>query len=111
LRQPALRQFAQRISSDFHLPALRQADAREYVKHRLMVAGGPPDLIRTEAVDLAWQYGRGIPRMINQLCDLALVYAFGDGQRHADLQTMQHVVQDRHAGGLWQHAGAQPTSA
>jgi len=102
LRQPSLRQFAQRISSEYHLQGLRQADALQYVRHRLQVAGGSPDLISPEAVDLAWQFSGGIPRLMNQLCDLALVYAFGDGLPIVDLQTMQGVVDDRRAGGLWQ---------
>jgi type II secretory pathway predicted ATPase ExeA len=99
---PAMRQFAQRISSDYHLPALRQSDAREYVRHRLSVAGGLPTLISPDAIDLAWESSGGIPRLINQLCDLALVYAFGDGQQAVDLATMEAVVADRRAGGLWQ---------
>jgi type II secretory pathway predicted ATPase ExeA len=107
LRQPRLRQLAQRISSNYHLPALSQPDARLYVQHRLQVAGGAPDLIRGDAVDLAWQYGGGIPRLINQLCDLGLVFAYGDNLNFVDLATMQAVVDDRIAGGLWQTTSAE----
>jgi type II secretory pathway predicted ATPase ExeA len=111
LRTPAMRQFAQRISSDYHLPALRQADARDYVRHRLSVAGGSPTLISPDAIDLAWDSSGGIPRLINQLCDVALVYAFGDGLQHVDLKTMQDVVDDRKASGLWQGAVADAADA
>jgi type II secretory pathway predicted ATPase ExeA len=111
LRTPAMRQFAQRISSDYHLPALRQSDARDYVRHRLSVAGGPATLIALEAIDLAWESSGGIPRLINQLCDTALVYAFGEGLRQVDLKTMQDVVVDRKAGGLWQVATADAADA
>ena len=104
LRQPQLRQFAQRISCDFHLPGLRLADCQQYVQHRLRVAGGAPGLISSAAIELAWKASNGIPRLVNQLCDLALVYAFGDGQRQVDLPIMQSVVSDRERGGLWQHA-------
>jgi type II secretory pathway predicted ATPase ExeA len=111
LRGPELRQFAQRIGSDFHLPALRLADSRLYVQHRLQMAGGPADLISIPAIDLAWHFSRGIPRLINQLCDLALVYAYGDRLASVEFSTMHSVVEDRKASGLWQHAGAEPTSA
>jgi len=111
LRRPELRQFAQRISSDFHLPGLRQADAREYVRHRLRMAGGDPALIQVEAVDLAWRAANGVPRLINQLCDQALVYAFGDGVRAVDRAIMSAVIQDREAGGLWQPHMVSPAPA
>jgi len=101
LRRPELRQFAQRISSDFHLPGLGQQDAREYVRHRLSMAGGDLELFRSDAIDLAWQASNGIPRLINQLCDQALVYAFGDGAYRVDRAIMNSVIQDREAGGLW----------
>jgi type II secretory pathway predicted ATPase ExeA len=110
LRQPRLKQFAQRVGSDFHLPALRLADAILYVQHRLQLAGGAPDLISAGAVEVAWQFGAGIPRLINQLCDLSLVYAFGDGLRSVDRATMQAVVDDRRSGGLWQDPGTIPMS-
>jgi type II secretory pathway predicted ATPase ExeA len=111
LRTPAMRQFAQRISSDYHLPALRQADARDYVRHRLSVAGGSPTLIAPDAINLAWDFSGGIPRLINQLCDTALVYAFGEGLQQVDLKTMQDVVVDRKASGLWQGAIADTADA
>jgi type II secretory pathway predicted ATPase ExeA len=104
LRQPQLRQFAQRITCDYHLPGLRLLDCQQYVQHRLRVAGGAPGLISGAAVELAWKASNGVPRLINQLCDLALVYAFGDGQHRVDLAIMQSVVSDRESGGLWQHA-------
>jgi type II secretory pathway predicted ATPase ExeA len=106
LLQPGLRQFAQRIGSDFHLPALRVVDARLYVQHRLQMAGGPPDLISIAAIDLAWHFSRGIPRLINHLCDLSLVYAFGDGLPTVEFATMHAVVQDRQASGFWQPLAA-----
>jgi len=111
LRRPEMRQFAQRISSDFHLPGLRQADAHEYVRHRLRMAGGDPELFQPEAVDLAWRAANGVPRLINQLCDQALVYAFGDGVRKVDRAIMSGVIQDRESGGLWQPHILRPNPA
>lgn len=101
LRRRDLRQFAQRISTDYHLPTLTMQETRLYVQHRLSVAGGDPELIDTDAVDLAWARTSGIPRLVNQLCDTALVYGFADQRQRVDLATMEQVVQDRTSGGLF----------
>ena len=106
LQQPNLRQFAQRISSEYHLTGLSQQEAQDYVHHRLLRAGGSFELIRAEAIDLAWKASDGIPRLINQLCDQAMVYALGDDIRFVDEATMQAVIGDRQAGGLWRAAAA-----
>jgi type II secretory pathway predicted ATPase ExeA len=101
LRRRDLRQFAQRISTDYHLPTLTMQETKLYVRHRLSVAGGNPELIDSDAVDLAWSRSGGIPRLVNQLCDTALVYGFADQRQRVDLATMEQVVQDRTSGGLF----------
>lgn len=101
LRRRDLRQFAQRISTDYHLPTLSMQETRLYVRHRLSTAGGDPELIEMDAVDLAWTRSGGIPRLVNQLCDTALVYGFADQRQRVDLATMQQVVEDRMSGGLF----------
>jgi general secretion pathway protein A len=107
LRSPELRQLAQRIGVDHHLGALARDDARHYVRHRLSIAGGRPDLIETGAVDLAFAASAGIPRLLNQLCDTALVFGFSD-QRHAvDADLMSEVILHRAAGGLLANATRQ----
>ncbi|MBB6091253.1 type II secretory pathway predicted ATPase ExeA [Povalibacter uvarum] len=101
LRRTDLRQFAQRIGIDYHLPALTLQEARMYVRHRLKVAGGAPDLIETEAIDLAWSRGCGIPRLVNQLCETALIHGFADQRSRIDLTLMEQVVEERSAGGIF----------
>lgn len=76
-------------------------DTRLYVRHRLSVAGGSPDLIDTDAVDLAWSRASGVPRLLNQLCDTALVYGFADQCSRIDLKLMAQVVEDRVSGGIF----------
>ena len=100
LRLPELRQFAQRISSDFHLDPLSLDDARAYVRHRLTVAGGDFNLISAEAVELAHASSGGVPRLINQLCDTALVYGFAEQRPSIDAELMAQVIADRAAGGI-----------
>lgn len=101
LQQPALEQFAQRVSVDFHLNSLTLQDAHAYIVHRLSVACGDPGLFQADAIALIHDRTRGIPRLINQLCDLALVYAFAEQRNSIDLQLLQYVLQDRkHRGAI-----------
>src|SRR5271170_71607 len=81
LERPELRQFAQRVSVDFHLERLSFAEALAYFKHRLTVAGGDPNLFHPEALAFIHARAGGIPRLMNQLCDLSLVYAFAEQRR------------------------------
>jgi general secretion pathway protein A len=99
LNHPDLEQFAQRVSVDFHLGPLTLQEASAYVQHRLAVAGGDPSIFDAEAIAFVHSRTRGVPRLINQLCDLALVYAFAGQQRAIDVQLLQHVLQDRTQGG------------
>jgi general secretion pathway protein A len=101
LRRTDLRQFAQRISVDYHLPTLTQQESRSYVAHRLSVAGGRADLFDESAIDLAWSRSGGVPRLLNQLCDTALVYGFADQRERIDLELMSQVVADRSGGGIF----------
>lgn len=106
LRRTDLRQFAQRIGADYHLPTLTMHETQSYVRHRLTVAGGNPDLIDSAAIDLAWSRSGGVPRLVNQLCDTALVYAFADQLSHVDLTLMAQVVEDRSVGGIFPASNA-----
>jgi general secretion pathway protein A len=112
LEHPALEQFAQRVSVDFHLGSLTLQEAREYITHRLTVAGGDPALFQAEAIAFVHARTGGIPRLINQLCDLALVYGFAEQSSTIDLPLLQHVLQDRkHRGAIALFAGRAASSA
>jgi general secretion pathway protein A len=100
LARPELRQFAQRIAIDYHMDALSREETRAYVRHRLAVAGGSSSLFANEALELIHMRTNGVPRLINQVCDTALVYAFGDQRANVDLETVAQVLDDRSAGGL-----------
>ncbi|SPJ13680.1 General secretion pathway protein A (fragment) [Syntrophobacter sp. SbD2] len=76
LARPELRQLAQRIVARCHLEALSKADLFLYVNHRLEVAGGKTELFSQEALNRLYVYSGGIPRLINILCDRALLGAF-----------------------------------
>lgn len=100
LRRPELRQFAQRISVDFFLPTLSQEDALLYIDHRLLTAGGSPELIAESAKQLIVSHTNGLPRLINNLCDMALVYAFGEGLHDVSDSIVRQVLLDKEESGL-----------
>ncbi len=98
LERPNLVQFAQRVTVDYHLECLKLAETREYINHRLQVAGGDPLLFQPQAIEMIHARSRGIPRLINQLCDLALVYAFAEQRRCVDERLVGEMLDERHRG-------------
>ena len=98
LARPELQQFAQRVSVDFHLRPLDRNESHAYIRHRLEVAGGSTSLFQPEAVESVFARTKGVPRLINQLCDFALLYAFADGRVTIDADLIAQVVLDRGTG-------------
>jgi general secretion pathway protein A len=94
LSHPELRQFAQRVSVFFDLKRLDREETHEYVRHRLTVAGGDPALFRPEAIDLIHARTRGVPRLVNLMCDFALVYGFADRRSAIDAELITQVAHD-----------------
>lgn len=92
--QPGLSQFAQRVSAAFHLPAMDENTVRAYIRHRLAHAGATEDIFSPAAMDLVAETTRGVPRLINQLCDLAMVYAYTKSQKRVSRLTVQQVLDD-----------------
>ncbi len=87
LARPDLRQLAQRITARYHLPPLDRRETAAYIGHRLRVAGGREDLFTGGARRVVYHHSGGIPRLINILCDRALLGAYSRGARrvHAGL--------------------------
>ncbi len=101
LRQPELVQFVQRISVDFHLEPLGREETHAYIAHRIKVAEGPEGLFTAEACDELHDFSGGTPRLINQLCDTALVYAFADAADVVSAELVRSVARDKQQGGLF----------
>ncbi|MDR3466906.1 MAG: AAA family ATPase [Xanthobacteraceae bacterium] len=95
LREPRLHQFAQRISSDFHLRPLDQQEVARYIDFRLQAVGAPRSLFTAEACELAAAASGGVPRMINVLCDTALVYGFAGSAPVIGGDLMREVISDK----------------
>jgi general secretion pathway protein A len=100
LSRPELVQFAQRVSVDFHLRPLDRQETHAYIRHRLTVAGGNPQLFLPEAIQFVYARTGGVPRLLNQLCDFALVYAFAEGRQSVDAELISEVVRDRNSARL-----------
>jgi type II secretory pathway predicted ATPase ExeA len=98
LSQPGLRQLAQRVSAHYHLEPLDAQDTVRYIRHRLDHAGGSTDLFSHEACRLIHRKSRGVPRLINLLCDTALVYGFAENAEVIDENLVQEVINERAAG-------------
>jgi general secretion pathway protein A len=89
-----MRQFAQRIAASYHLTAMDLKTIRAYIPHRLHAVGCDRRIFSPSAVRLIFEQTRGIPRLVNQLCDLSLVYAFSKGKMSVSVATVQQVLND-----------------
>jgi type II secretory pathway predicted ATPase ExeA len=95
LRLPELHQFAQRIAVAFNLKTLSLEETWQYIRHRLEVAGGDPNLFDTKASAAVYYYTQGTPRLINVLCDTALVYGYGEQKQRIDVDIICEVVREK----------------
>ncbi|MCP3870217.1 MAG: AAA family ATPase [Gammaproteobacteria bacterium] len=111
LRRPELEQFAQRVVVDYHLAALSQEETRAYIQHRIVHVGGDTALFSEDAADRIYQASKGIPRVINVLCQTALVYGFADQRPRIELDLVESVLQDKAEHGSLKHEPQEETPA
>ena len=71
------KQLNQRIAMRFYLEALARAETESYIRHRLSVCGGNTEIFAPEAIAAIHERSGGIPRRINQLCDVSLLTGYG----------------------------------
>ncbi len=90
-----LRQLTQRISVDYYLEPLSPKEVFQYLRHRIKVAGGDPDLFDADAIAEIYRYSRGIPRLVNILADTALVYGYAQESKSIDAATVREVISDK----------------
>lgn len=95
LDQPHLRQLKQRIAIRSELARLRDDEVGSYINFRIRVAGcDNPELFHSDAVEKIAFYSRGIPRLINVICDNALVIAFAGSEKYVSPEVIGEVVRD-----------------
>src|SRR4030095_9920842 len=94
LNSPELRQLKQRVMLRHHLRALSQQECCEYVSNRLKVAGGDRQIFTPNALESIHTYSGGIPRIMNVLCDNALLTGYALGRKEIDTGIIREVAED-----------------
>jgi len=95
LAMPGLLQLRQRISISCHVHPLSSPEVEEYILHRLEVAGNREAVrFSVEAVDIIFTYSRGIPRLINIICDFLMLSAFAEETTDIDKEMVQDIICD-----------------
>ena len=94
LREPGLRQLRQRISLWCRTSALTEEQTAEYITRRLEIAGATQTIFMPDAVRAIHQFSRGIPRLINLLCEHALILAYVEHLQQVPAQLVSAVAMD-----------------
>ncbi len=96
LNDPKLSQINQRITTRYHLKPLQAADVSTYIEHRIAIAGGNSRnvLFSKKAIEYVAKISRGIPRVINTLCDHALLGAYANNSDHVSLKIMKKAAEE-----------------
>lgn len=91
LAEQQMRQLAQRIVARYHLEPLSRPEVTTYVQHRLAVAGARFNLFAPKVLERLYQLSGGTPRLINLICDRALLGAYARGQAMVDMATLKRA--------------------
>ncbi len=102
LREPFLEQLAQRVSVDYHLSPFDPPETDEYISYRLSKAGGSPDIFEADARRFIHYYTDGVPRLINNIAEISLVYGFATQKKTIDARVVYNYILDKiqNGGGL-----------
>ena len=94
LERPELRQLAQRIIARYHLGPLGKQEVAAYVQHRLLIAGAQRLLFPAALMSKLYRLSGGIPRIINVLCDRALLGTFVQSKEKVDRATLKQAARE-----------------
>jgi general secretion pathway protein A len=94
LARRELRQVAQRVTARYHLRPCTERDTRAYIARRLQVAGQNLRLFEPGALHAVHRASRGVPRLINVICDRALLGAFAEGKRVVSARTVRRAARE-----------------
>ena len=103
IRDPSMQQLAQRVAASYHIDAMNTETVVQYISHRLEAAGGTGREFSPEACARIFEHTGGVPRLVNQLCEFALLYAWSGESHSVDESIVQNVIDD----GVF-FAGCQP---
>jgi general secretion pathway protein A len=94
LARTELRQLAQRITARYHLIPMTTVEVKSYIEHRLKIAGAPQTLFSDAAVAVVHKLSGGVPRLVNILCDRALLGAYGAEQSRVTPAMVRHAAEE-----------------
>ena len=96
LDSPSLEQLTQRTRLRFHLKALTEAETGDYIQHRLKVAGAEREVVAPETIPMIYRFTGGVPRLINTLCDTAMLVAFGEEKDTVGVEEVREAIRELH---------------
>ena len=94
LAKQELRQLSQRVTARFHLDALSKDEVTDYIQHRLDTAGAKGSLFPPASVKKIFQISNGIPRLINLICDRALLGTYVQNRLQVDVATVKNASKE-----------------
>lgn len=96
LDSPEMEQLVQRVRLRYHIKSLSEEDTRDYIVHRLRIAGAqePENFFTADTFPLISKYTGGLPRLINTLCDTAMTCAFADNVRTISLSVLKTAIEE-----------------
>jgi len=106
LQVPELAQMAQRVSVEYHIEPLSWQETANYIRHRVVTASleenkkSAPQLFDSVALAVIFYFSGGVPRLINTLCDFALVHSYAMGAKTVSYKVALEVVKGRKIGGV-----------
>lgn len=91
-----MEQLVQRVRLRYHIKSLSEGDMRDYIHHRLRVAGAadPEEVFTADTLPLIFKYTGGLPRLINTLCDTAMTCAFADNVRTVSIGVLNTAIEE-----------------
>jgi len=94
LEKPALRQLNQRITARYHLTSLSYPETQQYIGHRLNLCGGNSDIFNQRAIKKIYSLSKGTPRLINILCDRALLGAYVNNTHKVSVKIIKQAAKE-----------------
>ena len=94
LRQPELRQLMQRVVARYHLNPLSVGDLKNYISHRLKLAEGDDEIFSLQSRLRIAQLSHGIPRLVNLICDRALLGAFAMDEQRVTMKVVEQAANE-----------------
>jgi general secretion pathway protein A len=111
LHAPELEQLRQRITVSYHLPPLDADETLHYINHRLRRAAlGAPLEFPPDATAVIHMRSRGVPRIINVICDAALVFGYAEERRQIDRELIVEVLRELESTGVLPPASSESTA-